>query len=198
MKLTETERIEILMMIGYGDRVRTQQEVCHLFNEKYPDRVPIMQSTVSKIEQKFRQLGHVRDAPKLGRPRINQDKELDLLLSVQEDCHAETNNLAGNLDIAKASVLNILHRNQYHPYKMQVVQELSDGDFDRRLEFCERLQNMCNNDPYLVKNIVFSDESTFYLNGNVNTQNYRYWSDTNPHWIREGHTQCQQKINVWA
>ncbi|KAJ8939856.1 hypothetical protein NQ318_006904 [Aromia moschata] len=32
------------------------------------------------------------------------------------------------------------------------------------------------------------DENTFYLNGNINTQNVRSWSDKNPHIFREKHT----------
>ena len=38
----------------------------------------------------------------------------------------------------------------------------------------------------------------FFLNGNVNKQNCRYWSDENPHLFTEGHTQNPQKLNVWA
>lgn len=45
---------------------------------------------------------------------------------------------------------------------------------------------------------MFSDESTFCLNGNVNRHNCRYWARENPHWIREQHTQFPQKINIWA
>lgn len=45
---------------------------------------------------------------------------------------------------------------------------------------------------------MFSDESTFCLNGNVNRHNIRYWSKENPQWIQEQHTQFPQKINVWA
>ncbi|GFG40862.1 hypothetical protein Cfor_02480, partial [Coptotermes formosanus] len=56
--LTVTQRIEILILIGCGNMTRTQQEVCDLFNEKYPDR-PISQSTVSKVESKFRETGNV-------------------------------------------------------------------------------------------------------------------------------------------
>ncbi|KAJ8943155.1 hypothetical protein NQ318_022896, partial [Aromia moschata] len=38
------------------------------------------------------------------------------------------------------------------------------------------------------------NESTFYLNGNVNnTQNVKYWSDTNPRMFREKHTQFPAK-----
>ena len=46
-----------------------------------------------------------------------------------------------------------------------------------------------------MSNICFSDEATFFINGCVNKQNCRYWSDENPHVFKEGNT---QKINVWA
>jgi hypothetical protein len=53
MQLSEKQRIELLMMIGYGNRARTHQEVCQLFKEKYTDQ-PINQSTISRIENKWR------------------------------------------------------------------------------------------------------------------------------------------------
>jgi len=53
-------------------------------------------------------------------------------------------------------------------------------------------------EPSLIKNICFSDVSTFLLNGLVNKQNCRYWNNENPHVFREGHTQFPQKLNVWA
>ncbi|KAG5889937.1 hypothetical protein JTB14_028946 [Gonioctena quinquepunctata] len=79
-----------------------------------------------------------------------------------------------------------------------MVHQLSDDDPDRRLEFCENMETRINQQPDYVKKICFSDESTFYLNGNVNKQNVRYWSDANPHLFRETHTQFPQKVNVWA
>lgn len=45
----------------------------------------------------------------------------------------------------------------------------------------------------LIKHIYFSDEYSFYLKDKVNKQNCRYWTDINPHIIREGHTQY-----IWA
>ncbi|KAJ8945308.1 hypothetical protein NQ318_003608 [Aromia moschata] len=46
VKLTERERIEILCMIGFGDRIHTQKEVVGLFNETHLDWHPISQSMV--------------------------------------------------------------------------------------------------------------------------------------------------------
>lgn len=195
-RLSEKQRIEILMMIGYGDRVRTQNEVCELFNNKYPER-PITQSAVSKIEKKFRDLGHVRDVTK-GRPSVSDNKALDILLTVEDNPHISSRAVAADNSVCQSTVLKYLKRNKWHPYKVQLVQELLDDDFDRRLEFCETMMNHCNNDPQFVRHVVFSDEATFYLNGIVNRQNCRYWAPANPHWMMEDHTQFPLKVNVWA
>ena len=52
--------------------------------------------------------------------------------------------------------------------------------------------------PNFLTSIVFSDEVTFELNGNVNRHNFRYSCNENPHWILESHTQYPEKLNVWA
>lgn len=198
MRLSEKERIEVLMMLGYGDRMRTQTEVCELFNNKYPNRAPISQSVVSKIEKKYRDLGHVRDNYTQGRPRISEDVQLNVLLAAQENPHSVTRSLATENNICQATVLNYLHKNKWHPYRVQLVHELNEDDPDRRTEFCEIMMNRCIEDPQFLRRIVFSDEATFTLNGHVNRQNCRYWAKENPHWIMECHTQYPQKVNVWA
>lgn len=45
-------RTGVLIIIGYGDRMRTQNEVSEMFDAKYPD-CQICQSTVSRTERKF-------------------------------------------------------------------------------------------------------------------------------------------------
>ena len=46
--------------------------------------------------------------------------------------------------------------------------------------------------------IIFSDEATFTLHGEINRHNCRYWSDNNPHWMLAIKTQWPRKLNVWA
>lgn len=198
MRLTDTERIEILMMIGYGDRVRTQEEVCHLFNAKYPNRNPISQSTVSRVEARFRETGHVKDRPKSGRPDIAEETKINVLLTLQENPHTSSRQIGLDNDIDHSTVTKFLRKQKWHPYKTKLVQELIEDDPDRRLQFCEQMLEICNADPMFVKRIIFSDEASFHLNGLVNKQNFRYWSDENPHWSIEHRTQFPQKINVWA
>lgn len=52
--------------------------------------------------------------------------------------------------------------------------------------------------PNFLYQIVFTDEATFTLTGEVNNQNFRFWSDENPNWVRETHMQYPQKVNVWC
>ncbi|KAJ8957733.1 hypothetical protein NQ318_017631 [Aromia moschata] len=154
MPLNERDRIEILMMIGVGDRMRTQQEVCRLFHEMHPDREPVSQSTVSRIERKYRELGHVRDAPRQGRPKINEN--------VQQDV-------------------------KYHPYRVRLIHELAEDDFDRRTEFCEYMMDHNNQNNGFIANILFSDEATFFLTGML-------IGKTPATGLRKIHTGCKNTI----
>ena len=46
--------------------------------------------------------------------------------------------------------------------------------------------------------ILFTDEANFYINGEVNRQNLRYWSDTNPYWMSPSKIQGAGKVVVWC
>lgn len=196
--LTETHKIEILIMIGYGDRTRTQNEVVRLFREKYPDLPPISQSTVSKIEQRFRENGHVRKTDNHRQSALGEDVKVNVLLSIQENPNISTRQLAREQEISQSSVVRIFKAQKFHPYKLTILQELTEDDPDRRLQFCEQMIGLFDRNDVNIENILFSDESTFMLNGEVNRQNCRYWADQNPQWMREGHTQRPEKVNVWA
>lgn len=196
--LTERQRIEVLIMLGCGDKTRTQKNVSEMFNNKYPDH-HISQSTVSRLETKFREFGTVKDIPKPGRSSlIDDEKKLDILVDIEENPHKPTRQLAADYEISQSSILRVFKSEKYHPYKVQLVHELNEDDSDRRIEFCEIMEARCLLDPSFKKNILFSDESTFFLNGTVNRQNCRYWSRENPHWMMEANTQYPRKVNVWA
>jgi len=46
--------------------------------------------------------------------------------------------------------------------------------------------------------LLFFLIKSFEINGAVNLHNCRYWSDENPYWMSDFHTQYLQKLNVWA
>ena len=63
-------------------------------------------------------------------------------------------------------------------------------------EFCNWLVNM-NNTSICAKNHFYSDEAWFHLNGYIDSQNMRIWSDEKPHEFIDEPLQ-RQKIGVWA
>ena len=66
------------------------------------------------------------------------------------------------------------------------------------MEFCQWALGQYDQNNDFGRNIIFSDEAIFHLNGEVNSQNFRYWSDTNPHWMEAQNYQGAEKIMVWC
>jgi hypothetical protein len=75
------------------------------------------------------------------------------------------------------------------------MQELYEEDLQDRVEMCETLILMLQND--IQGNLFFSDEATFYLRGLVNKHNIRYWCEINPHVTVET-VMNSPKLNVWC
>jgi hypothetical protein len=67
-----------------------------------------------------------------------------------------------------------------HPYRPRLVQQLNDDDPNRRIEFCEKLLAMIEEDNSILDKIIWADEAIFKLNGHVNRHNSIYWASENP------------------
>ncbi|KAJ8941268.1 hypothetical protein NQ318_016933 [Aromia moschata] len=106
--LTESLKIEILMMIGYGDRARTQCEVVRLFRETHPDLPPLNQGTISKIEAQYREMGHVRKVPSKRQAVVDDDTKLNLLLALEENPITPARQLDCDSKLNHKTVLKIL------------------------------------------------------------------------------------------
>jgi len=70
---------------------------------------------------------------------------------------------------------------KFYSYKIHLVQELNEDDFDQWNEFCELMMQRIDEESNFLFNIVFSAKATFEVNGNVNRHNCRLWFDKNPH-----------------
>ena len=81
-----------------------------------------------------------------------------------------------------------------HPYKIIVVQELSERDYETRTNLTRDILESIP--PTSVT--ICSDEAHFHLSGMVNKQNFRYWSQNNP---RELHQRPLRRLPfgvLWA
>jgi hypothetical protein len=84
----------------------------------------------------------VRDISRSGRHAINDDTKLNLLLSLEDNSHASTTEVALQENVSQSFVVKLLKKEKLHSYKVQLVHDLSEDDPDRRFEFCEILMTM--------------------------------------------------------
>ncbi|KAJ8948304.1 hypothetical protein NQ318_020791 [Aromia moschata] len=83
-------------------------------------------------------------------------------VKVQDNLHSTTRQMGIDFNLSHTSVRNTLHKQKFHPYKITLMQDLSEDDFDRRNEFYEIMQIRCNDDENFALNILFSDEASFF------------------------------------
>lgn len=134
--------------------------------------------------------------PRSGRPRTSRDPENveRVRASIRENHGLSTRKRSNALGLPRTSLIRILHNDLHlHPYKIQMVQELKPQDHAHRLQFANEMLERFTS----FTNIFFSDEAHVHLNGHVNRQNCRYWSDTNPK-LKHQKPLHSPKVTVWA
>ncbi|KAK9891784.1 hypothetical protein WA026_016581 [Henosepilachna vigintioctopunctata] len=160
--LSDTQRIQILILRGFGDKKRTYEEVTRIFNELNPQHV-INRSTVCKTIKRYTDTGNVKNCPKSGRPKTatDDDTKLNVLLQVEENAQVSSNQLALDNNIAQTSVIRIMKSEKMKPYKIHYNQELAEDDPDRRLQFCELVEGKKNVDVNFEKKLYFLMKQRF-------------------------------------
>ena len=84
-----------------------------------------------------------------------------------------------------------------HAFKIKLTQELKQRDHLKRRKFSNWALEKLEENEEFHRNIIFSDEARFWLNGFVNKQNMRYWSATNPNVLLETPLH-PPKVTVWC
>ncbi|GFS59831.1 hypothetical protein TNCV_2806431 [Trichonephila clavipes] len=82
-------------------------------------------------------------------------------------------------------------------YVRQFGLAIHQNDHQARRRFVEWAQNEIAVVPDFHKRILFSDEAHFWLNGYVNKQNCRIWSEANPQVYVETPLH-PEKLTVWC
>ena len=75
-----------------------------------------------------------------------------------------------------------------------MLQRLKESDYEKRVTFARAV---LQRGEQFSKTIVFSDESSFYLNGKVSTHNVRIWGSERPSIFVEHERNCP-KVNVFC
>ena len=75
------------------------------------------------------------------------------------------------LGVNRKSLFRILKEIKFHPYKLQVVQQLNNRDKEVRVAFCTAMSGLLWENPDILNNLLMTDEAHFHLSGFVNKQN---------------------------
>lgn len=195
MSLSKDQRVEIVLLsgqIGLSHRQIAEQMIA-----KYPE-LSIVHATVGKIIRKFRETGSVLDKQRSGRPSVDEDTKTVILAKVVASPKKSLRRTSTELGIPKSTIHKMLKLYKFHPYKIQLLQNLNDDDYDRRSEMCEWFIAQIHDNHTFLNDIMFSDEACFHVSSEVNKQNMRYWSQDNPHWMRDDKIQGSPKVTVWC
>ncbi|GFX25972.1 uncharacterized protein TNCV_2303541 [Trichonephila clavipes] len=120
-----------------------------------------------------------------GRPKTTVDREDRLIVR----------STVTALDSSLSTIRIATHACQviYSQFGLAIHQ----NDHQARRRFVEWAQNEIAVVPDFHKRILFSDEAHFWLNGYVNKQNFRIWSEANPQVYVETPLH-PEKVTVWC
>lgn len=179
-----------------GDSVvATQRQFRRHFNVGVKGRIP-SRNTINLWIENFRSSGSTLKRKPTGRPRSirTPDNIERVRQAVLTSPHRPARRHATALHMSDRSVRRILHQElHFHPYKIAIVQQLKPHDYANRQRFVEQMIDLMDDQ----KTLVMSDEAHFHLDGYVNKQNFRYWSDTNPQELHERPLHSA-KLTVWC
>ena len=166
--------------------------------ERYP---PCTEGAVRSIVKKFEKSSTIQNLPRTGRPSASGDrvenvgKTVEALKFHNEFGICSIREVAEVSAVPKSSVHRIMrHDLKLKPYRPQFVQELLTTDYERRLQFVNRMVEMFGND---FSNIFFTDEAHFHLSGEASSLTGAVWSENNPQ-VRVPKPLHSAKLTVWV
>lgn len=185
---------QIDMLLVYGEVRKNQREARALYVRRYPERDQPCAQYFPWLEE---HLKRENDNEHENRFIVNEEAEINTLACVEIDPTSSTRQIASGIGISPESVRKILHKHKYKSFKYQIHQHLYEGDYQRRLNFCNWYLETERHQPNIKSCILFSDESRFTNMGMFNRNNTRYWATENNHLFRGGAFQERFGINVW-
>ena len=197
-KYTIEQRVQIIKI--YYQNNESVRKTFHVLREFYGQNNRPAESTIRRLVNKFESSGTVTDTIVPVRQR-NARSEANIA-AVNESVHENPNlsvpRRSQELGISQTSIWRILRKNLgLRPHKIQLTQELKSNDHSLRRRFTDWALEQLEVDANFDKKIIFSDEAHFLLNGFVNKQNCRIWTESNPQQIQQlpMHT---EKLTVWC
>lgn len=174
MMYTTEERIQIRTWYYSSDSNNSHRAVRKLFSTHYPHRPIPSLSTIHNIIHEFnKQEKPPRPGQRLA--KVSEEMKSQIIRFAEEKPNSSTHEIATVFGISQSTVFKLLKRSKFKVFKFPKHQGLSNGDIEKRTQFCETMMDLINVDGGLLYKILFTDEASFTIDGDVNSHNYRYF-----------------------
>jgi hypothetical protein len=183
----------------HGECNRIIQRTCRTFNERYPHLQPMTSKKFSRMQSNFLKYGNIlgsRQIIERRRAQNNEDRDIIILAYFHVHPYASIRDAARDMGMTFYQIQRILKYHKFHNYSLKPVQELYPDDLGRRIEFCENILVVYQNDPSFLSKIIWTDECKFDREGVFNRKNEHYWSENNPHKKKLRNYQRRFSVNV--
>jgi Helix-turn-helix domain (DUF4817) len=196
MNFSQAEMVDMIFVLGASDKNTLLAR--RLYQQRFPERRQPERRAFEKLLERFERTGNVLYKKNTREKRAQtEENQLDVLLTVTENPYIGQRPISQQIGVKRCTVQRILKSQKMHPYHIQLLQELIPEDYQRRLEFCQWVQNKIIQQRNFVHSILFTDEATFHRNGSVNRHNFHYYSTENPNFVRYT-SQTRWSLNVWG
>ena len=132
MVFTHEEMVDMLLI--YGECFQNAKQAEQRYAERYPERRHPTRPTFTNIVSRLRDTGSLSPRKRIRNKTVtNEAPEVAVLAAVAINLHASSREMETEIGISSTSVLNILHRHQFHIFHISLHQALDDNDFPLRL-----------------------------------------------------------------
>ena len=186
------------LIIIYGECNRNISRACRTFNERYPNSPRTNRNMLRKLLENCLHNGSFKSKREKESLVIKENNEIMVLAYFTANTTASLREAEQDLGLCKSIIHKILLKHKWHPFKYTQVQHLRNSDYGRRVIFCEWILTKIEEHQNFTETIIWTDEAKFMKNGLYNKHNSHFWSQENPHVVRETNFQESWKFNVFC
>lgn len=187
------------LLVIYGECNKVLTRTCDTYATRYPEKPKPSPDIIRRLISNLTNFGSFkRKIIKTKTVVDNVDNAITVLAYFTAFPEASLKDAARDLGLNKMSMQRILAKHKWHPYSHTLVHGLKLSDYERRVNFAEFIIMKNQENDQFLRNIIWSDEAKFTKNGIFNKRNSHYWSDTNPHSVRERQFQDRWNFNVYC
>lgn len=198
------------MALNYSNEEKFDMLACYIKNDRnanrtmdnyfgmYPERRQPSRAYFPKLTRNLLEFGSF-EKPRPKEYGIDNENRNRIILEHFNEYPTSSTRIANTqLGIPKSTVHDVLKVAKYHPYKPTIVQGLQEGDFDRRVIFCNWYLGKCRENLTFSDNVLWTDETHFTNCGIFNKKNHHHWAFENPQLLEPRRLQVRFGFNVWC